>query len=756
LPPYSRALILLPIMMLIVLLASTHLANSENGSLDSPPLWISTKPILIPNGAAGIALAFSRGHLYAIGGASGCGNNPLCIVYPSAFWGQLSLAGPVKDWMPVDNFGPIAFASAATTSDGWIYITGGASSITDPKGNTWYTLPSDTGGIDDWVPASNVAPFTPRFAHASVIAGSKLYVIGGFVDLHNILTDVSYADIDLVNGGLLNNWESTEPLTPARYGHSAVFLDNRIYVIGGVLEKTFVPTSTVVFAEPAQNGAITSWQPTRSLTSPIGFAATIAVPSTHKIYVFGGWNGGDTFSRKVYSAVVNRENGQIEEWIEEDSRFDLPEELYRHSVELASSGSVYLVAGKHPGDNERNSVYYIPPLTLTKSNDPSGPVHEGDVITYTISYSNTSLITQVITITDPLPFNLGVELDSIRPADKARVDGSTVIWELGEVPPGGSGQVSFRAPVALLPSLYREGISMACPTPEPTPLPPARVLPAAISCDTTRFWAHGITRQPPVSPPYTIEVQIPPNTNPSEMWLLMKGADNTAPRVEGQPAQVLTGTHNAFGASVWTTTLTSAMIADEEVTVVTDNPRELNALFLFDAKDPPFDERDLRVFAEAPTTFTYTLEIPSVEASTMDVLLPFMDITYWTDSSPPDFDGRMITVSVELEGEPTQTPQTITVNQPNMGNGLLMTQFPINLRPFTDTITKTKVLTISVDSEDDAVYTLGPRVCRPVYVENTAWLCSKEAGCISDTTRNIPEDFAPLSIYLPIILKSYP
>jgi hypothetical protein len=182
----------------------------------------------------------------------------------------------------------------------------------------------------------------------------------------------------------------------------------------------------------------------------------------------------------------------------------------------------------------------------------------------------------------------------------------------------------------------------------------------------------------------------------------------------------------------------------------------LNAIFLFDEDDPPFDERDLRVFADTPTTFTYTLEIPSVKASTMDVLLPFMDITYWTDSSPPEFDGRMITATVKLEDEPTQTTQTILANEPNMGNGLLMTQFPINLRSFTDTITKTRVLTITVDTEDDAVYTLGPRVCRPVYVENTAWLCSKETGCISATTRNIPEDFALLSTYLPIILKSSP
>jgi uncharacterized repeat protein (TIGR01451 family) len=392
---------------------------------------------------------------------------------------------------------------------------------------------------------------------------------------------------------------------------------------------------------------------------------------------------------------------------------------------------------------------------IHKINDPSSPVHEGDVITYTISYANTGLITQTgIVITDKIPSNTDLVTGTISSSGTLMHNG-VISWTFESLAVGETGAVSFQVRIPLLRHLEVESVSPLC-TPTPTPPPPPRVLPAAISCDTTRFWAHGVTRQPPVTPPYTIEVQIPPNTSPSEMWLLMKGTGNTAPRVEGQPAQILTSTHNAFGASVWTTTITSEMIEAGEVTVVTDNPRELNALFLFDAKDPPFDERDLRVFADTPTTFTYTLEIPSVEASTMDVLLPFMDITYWTDSSPPEFDGRMITVTAELEGEPTQATQTILANQPNMGNGLLMTQFPINLRPFTDTITKTKVLTITVDSEDDAVYTLGPRVCRPVYVENTAWLCSDQAGCISATTRNIPENFAPLSIYLPVIMKSYP
>ena len=99
-----------------------------------------------------------------------------------------------------------------------------------------------------------------------------------------------------------------------------------------------------------------------------------------------------------------------------------------------------------------------------------------------------------------------------------------------------------------------------------------------------------------------------------------------------------------------------------------------------------------------------------------------------------------------------------SINDPNLGSGLLMTQFPFTIGPFSDTITSTKVLTVTVDTED-SVYTLGPRICRPVYIENTAWLCSQQAGCVSATATNIPKGFVRPGaggLYLPIILKSYP
>jgi len=234
------------------------------------------------------------------------------------------------------------------------------------------------------------------------------------------------------------------------------------------------------------------------------------------------------------------------------------------------------------------------------------------------------------------------------------------------------------------------------------------------------------------------------------MWLLMKGANSITPTVGGHPAQLVTTSTGSFGASLWTVPITSEMVANGEVTVVTHNPRELNALFLFDKDAPPFDKAALYDFVDTTKTFTYTLDIPSVETQTIDVILPFMDITYWTDDLLPD--TRATTVTVEFDGH----SDTVTANDPNLGNGLLMTQFPFTIGPFTDTITSTKVLTVTVDTED-SVYTLGPRVCRPVYIENTAWLCSLRVGCVSDTVTNVPDGFRPPGgIYLPIIQKSHP
>jgi len=456
-------------------------------------------------------------------------------------------------------------------------------------------------------------------------------------------------------------------------------------------------------------------------------------------FVNGSWGGGD-------DALLGRADDYwTHEWGWRDSTFDFSPH---------ASGNPARIALRYTGNDGAKIgvddiiITYSPPFYFTKSSAPPGEVHEGDVIIYTISYTNTSHITQTMTITDVLPFNVTLIPGSVSPP--VTPQGSTLVWDLDDVPPGGSGEVFFQVRVPLLPSLHGESVTALCPPPEPPS--PARVLPVPIVCDTTRFWANGVTRQPPKPSPHTIEVQIPSGASPSAMWLAVKGANDIYLTVDGTQATRIATSSNQMGSSLWSAPITTDAVASGVVTVVTGSPRRLNALFLFDENDPPFDEAALDDFFSTTKTFTYTLDMPSVVTQTMDVILPFMDITYWTDDLLPD--DRMTTVTVEFDGQ----SHTVSANDPNLGNGLLMTQFPFTIGPFTDTITSTKVLTVTVDTEDD-IYTLGPRVCRPVYIENTAWLCSQQAGCISDTATNIPEDFLPPGagdLYLPLILKSYP
>ncbi len=640
----------------------------------------------------------------------------------------------------------ISHASLVASQEGWLYLTGGydGSRVLD---TTYVSKIQSENVITHWERSSY--RFSPRDLHTSEISGTRLYVIGGW-DGRKLLNDIQLTQVDVNQGVVTTPWFSAGSLTPARAAHATALFDGRLYVIGGLIPQgsnSTTVTDSVVYAEINPDGKLGPWQPTSSLIKPLAYHTAVLLESQREIYVIGGRSldnkGVPLTVEQVYSATI-LSNGALSDW-QPVSSLSLSPPRHRHASAYGGNGSIYLIGGE-ADSGVINDVSYIPSLDLTKSNVPSGPVHEGDVIAYTIAYTNTSLITQTITITDPLPFGLTLIPGSTAPPGDEKPH--SVVWNLGDKAPGESGQVSFQARVALLPSLYQAGISAACP---PDEYPPAYVLPVPLVCDTTRFSAIGVTRQPPVPDPLTIQAQVPPGSNSSAMWLLMKGTDHSAPSVEGQPARLLATSHNAFGASLWTAAITSEMTADGQLTIVTYDPQELNALFLFDQDDPPFDETALDDFRNTTKTFTYTLDIPSVATQTMDVILPFMDITYWTDDLLPN--TRMTEVGVEFDGQ----KHTVVADQPNLGNGLLMTQFPFTIGPFADTHAL-KVLTVTVDTQD-SIYTLGPRVCRPVYLENTAWLCSQQAGCISSTVTNTPDDFMPYGhggIYLPIIVKSYP
>jgi uncharacterized repeat protein (TIGR01451 family) len=89
-----------------------------------------------------------------------------------------------------------------------------------------------------------------------------------------------------------------------------------------------------------------------------------------------------------------------------------------------------------------------PTMTLTKSNNPSGPVTQGQTITYTLTYGNSGPgLASGVTVMDPIPsgtsFVSGSQTSSPS-MPNTFVSGGQVGWAIGNLPPGASGTLSFQ------------------------------------------------------------------------------------------------------------------------------------------------------------------------------------------------------------------------------------------------------------------------------------------------------------------------
>ncbi|MCB0375581.1 MAG: hypothetical protein KDD04_06650, partial [Sinomicrobium sp.] len=89
--------------------------------------------------------------------------------------------------------------------------------------------------LEEWTEVTDPAagaPFSPRYAHATVVFKNKLWVIGGRLGGTDYANDVWCYD------GELEEWtEVTDPATGApfsgRYAHTTTVFDNKLWGIGG-------------------------------------------------------------------------------------------------------------------------------------------------------------------------------------------------------------------------------------------------------------------------------------------------------------------------------------------------------------------------------------------------------------------------------------------------------------------------------------------------------------------------------------------
>lgn len=206
-------------------------------------------------------------------------------------------------------------ATAATSSDGKIYLTGGtgkpieferrsegpqllaAVDVYDAVANRWYAIP----------PMREA-----RQLHAAAVGrDGRLYVFGGVASPGGIgskpgesdeswerrmaanrkAADSSLASVEIYDPKT-ESWSKGAPMpTPRQAMGAALGSDGRIYVVGGTKSySTPDPLDTVEIYDPATD----SWEKGPSLLYPRRGHAVVATPDG-KIYAIGGW----VWSRKL-------------------------------------------------------------------------------------------------------------------------------------------------------------------------------------------------------------------------------------------------------------------------------------------------------------------------------------------------------------------------------------------------------------------------------------------------------------------------
>jgi hypothetical protein len=234
-----------------------------------------------PGGAAGTTAGGAAGTAGGAGGAAG-------TAVPEGGAGTLD-GGPPLD-APLD--GSICIRDCPPTVCGTISNECGATLACGPC-----QLSSTFANVAD------VTLITPRYAPAIARIGNFVYVIGGFND-GMYLSSVERASVD-ADGNLSTFSDAGVTLVLGRSGHTALFINQQLYVIGGL---SIAYTPTVERASVDGNGNLRAFSTVSGVRLTTARGAHGSTVIGHNDYVIGG---SDTFALDSLESATFSSNGDL-------------------------------------------------------------------------------------------------------------------------------------------------------------------------------------------------------------------------------------------------------------------------------------------------------------------------------------------------------------------------------------------------------------------------------------------------------------
>lgn len=437
--------LLIPVVLYVVLLNIAGIVNRTSAiAFDINAFvtsWVLTAPL--PEAVASPQVVAVNGILYSIGGKPVYG--PTSKIYNAHVQ---EADGLLSQWQEITPSLPVSLSLHTVVNvDNRIFSLGGY----DDK-NRFSTVYSSTvdrsGRLGSWAFVNDL-PLKLVLHSAVVVPNSAssnhcIFVIGG-VNENNMPLQTVYSSIIEANSATL--WKSVISLPEARFRAAAVSYRSNIskqayvYLLGGY--DSVNTRGDTYFAKLKPNCELEQWQKNRALPQVLQYHA--AVEYQGKLIVLGGKSNTDQ-SNTVYSSFIQAD-GQLGEWVKES---DLSQPLFRFAAVVESPADsnnafLYALGGVNDVKEEiyQSQVYraILPPratatptpsytptatptLTATPtatptststptptpgfatfllSSDPISKVEAGELITYTVLFTNGVHSLYDVTLINPIP-----------------------------------------------------------------------------------------------------------------------------------------------------------------------------------------------------------------------------------------------------------------------------------------------------------------------------------------------------------------
>ena len=327
-----RILPSIALLLLVVAIFLTGLYKQRSGLPSNWVAgWLELSSFHYPRRA--LAATATHGYLYVVGGVDAQGQYVRPVEYA-----RILADGRLGTWQETSPLLKGRFYLASISHGGYLYaLGGGGGELGDdntPLASVERAKINPDGSLQNWQHHSYLS--TPRRGLKASVVNNRLYAIGGYNG--QFLKSIEHLDLD--ESDHTDAWQlDPEQAKIDRYIHAAATMGNRLFLLGGHVEKGGpMSYGDVESSIIGANGWLEPWQIAETHLLTPRFIASAFALGKH-LYIVGGHDGVRRLASVEMSTVSS--NGRLGSWSELN-----PLNHKRSATAVAIAGeTVYLAGG---------------------------------------------------------------------------------------------------------------------------------------------------------------------------------------------------------------------------------------------------------------------------------------------------------------------------------------------------------------------------------------------------------------------------